>query len=446
MKKIFILSFLSAFFSYGQQITWLDTISNYNLYNSGTGLSSDMQGNLHFTGGFGYTSNNGRPTGIFIHEYSSQGILLGFDTIACPYNTNIMRGGTCVDSQDNFYIAIRSFSRFKYKNVIFDPQTWLIRCNAQGQVTGSVTLSFAMPLSLIVDNLDNVYVSTVAYGGGGSAVSKYNPFMQLTTSYPTGGNIAVDGSCNLYIMTTELKKYNSSGQGLWTYSNIPTNSKLTVDPNGDCYVISQGTYITPSTFQKISTQGNSLWTFNLTIDASYAITNIGGGIYLAGIQCSNQTPLGVELRKYDPNGNLVLSSSFPSPMGSSFVTPSCLVANAFGLYMGANYSQPTSGFLLKMSDPILTGLTPKKPSPVSNLNISPNPSSCIFNITYTSEDQSSIKLSVFDPLGKLVYTKEIKDFNGELKEQVNLTGFSKGVYILQLNSDDFKQTRRLVVE
>ncbi len=444
MNKFFTLFCFINCFAFAQQISWLDTLY-YGGYTTSRFLCSDSQQNIFLCGGLG-SSQCCDPFGFFVHKYSSSGQLLASDTVSCPYNTNIAFGGTAIDSQDNFYVCVRSFSRFKYKNVIFDPQTWLIRSNPQGQVTGSIALNYEMPLSMIVDNSNNIYVSNVALGGGNSSVIKFNSFLQVQNTYPIGGHIALDSLNNLYIMTNELRKYNSTGQLLWTKQNIPNDSKLTVDPSGNSYVISRGTFVEPSNFQKIDAQGNSVWSSTLTIDASYAIGNFTGGIYLAGIQANNQIPYGVEFRKYDNSGNMILSASFPSEMGSTFVKPTCIEANPFGVYIGARTAQGSWSYLIKMSDPVLTGINPKKSTPISNLMISPNPSCCIFNITYTSEANAPVKLGVFDPLGKLVYTKEIKNFNGELKEQVNLTGFSKGVYILQLNSDDFKQTRRLVVE
>src|SRR4051812_31441782 len=63
------------------------------------------------------------------------------------------------------------------------------------------------------------------------------------------------------------------------------------------------------------------------------------------------------------------------------------------------------------------------------LQVLPNPGNGPFNVLYRSEYRGEIRLSVVDALGKYVFIKTVRDFNGELKESVDLVGNPKGIYI-----------------
>ena len=75
----------------------------------------------------------------------------------------------------------------------------------------------------------------------------------------------------------------------------------------------------------------------------------------------------------------------------------------------------------------------------------PNPTSGVFNIKMDKIFAGSI-LKVTDVLGKEVYSKtfEINQHNEEIK--IDLSGFSKGVYLLNLTSGKSSVSKKIILD
>jgi Secretion system C-terminal sorting domain len=58
---------------------------------------------------------------------------------------------------------------------------------------------------------------------------------------------------------------------------------------------------------------------------------------------------------------------------------------------------------------------------------------------------SQLLLTVTNVLGKDVYVENRKFINGE-KMKLDLTGFSKGVYLVTVKSNDINKTTRLIIQ
>ncbi|NQY30431.1 MAG: T9SS type A sorting domain-containing protein [Flavobacteriaceae bacterium] len=74
--------------------------------------------------------------------------------------------------------------------------------------------------------------------------------------------------------------------------------------------------------------------------------------------------------------------------------------------------------------------------------IYPNPSKGLFNIVFKNES-SSVKFSVYDVTGKIVYSKQTKQFSN--KHELNLNTLSTGVYFLEIENDNKVTTKKLVI-
>ena len=72
-------------------------------------------------------------------------------------------------------------------------------------------------------------------------------------------------------------------------------------------------------------------------------------------------------------------------------------------------------------------------------SISPNPASTTLNIKI-SEKLNNAKITVFDVLGKKVYTKDLNT----LTPSVDVSKWNSGVYLVKISSENFTQTRRFV--
>ena len=69
---------------------------------------------------------------------------------------------------------------------------------------------------------------------------------------------------------------------------------------------------------------------------------------------------------------------------------------------------------------------------INNLDVYPNPSRDIFNVTFTSEDVQNLEVRIINVIGEVVYTEDLVQFVGEYTKQVDLDTYTKGVYFLEI--------------
>ena len=77
------------------------------------------------------------------------------------------------------------------------------------------------------------------------------------------------------------------------------------------------------------------------------------------------------------------------------------------------------------------------------VNVYPNPSNGIVNIAIANYS-GSLKVSLVDLNGRVVYSNEINDFS--LEQSINIKNYQSGIYLLNLEGNDIKITRKIVFE
>jgi len=65
---------------------------------------------------------------------------------------------------------------------------------------------------------------------------------------------------------------------------------------------------------------------------------------------------------------------------------------------------------------------------IGNLDVYPNPSRDVFNVTFTSEIIQDLKVRVLNVLGEEVVSEELEKFIGEYTKQINWKENAKGIY------------------
>jgi hypothetical protein len=78
-----------------------------------------------------------------------------------------------------------------------------------------------------------------------------------------------------------------------------------------------------------------------------------------------------------------------------------------------------------------------------SVKIYPNPSNGVVNIAIANYT-GSLKVSLVDLNGRVVYSNEISDFS--LEQSINVKNYQSGVYLLNLEGDNIKLTRKIVFE
>jgi len=83
---------------------------------------------------------------------------------------------------------------------------------------------------------------------------------------------------------------------------------------------------------------------------------------------------------------------------------------------------------------------------IRNLSIFPNPSEDIFNITFSSEKKQYIEIRIFNGLGERVFAESKQQFFGEYTKQIDLDGYPKAIYFLEIETDDGVINKKLILQ
>ena len=83
---------------------------------------------------------------------------------------------------------------------------------------------------------------------------------------------------------------------------------------------------------------------------------------------------------------------------------------------------------------------------VSSLNIFPNPSKDRFSIAFTSEDSQDLKVRIFNLIGEQIINEDLQQFVGEYAKQIDLTENAKGIYFLEITTNNGVINKKLILQ
>jgi hypothetical protein len=81
---------------------------------------------------------------------------------------------------------------------------------------------------------------------------------------------------------------------------------------------------------------------------------------------------------------------------------------------------------------------------IENLEIYPNPSRDIFNVSFTSVDKQDLRVRILNIIGEELINKNLEQFVGEYTKQINLSAYPKGIYFLEIEMDDGVINKKLM--
>ena len=83
---------------------------------------------------------------------------------------------------------------------------------------------------------------------------------------------------------------------------------------------------------------------------------------------------------------------------------------------------------------------------IKNLDIYPNPSNDVFNITFTSEELQDLRVRVLNVIGEELIVEDLQQFVGEYIKQINLKDSSKGIYLLEIETNEGVINKKLILQ
>ena len=80
------------------------------------------------------------------------------------------------------------------------------------------------------------------------------------------------------------------------------------------------------------------------------------------------------------------------------------------------------------------------------MDIYPNPSRDVFNITFTSETVQDLRVRVLNVVGEELINEDLQQFVGEYTKQIDLSNNAKGIYFLEIETNDGIINKKLILQ
>ena len=80
------------------------------------------------------------------------------------------------------------------------------------------------------------------------------------------------------------------------------------------------------------------------------------------------------------------------------------------------------------------------------MDVYPNPSKDVFNISFTSERVQDLRVRVLNVVGEEIVKEELQQFVGEYTKQINLDHYSKGLYFLEIETNNGIVNKKLILQ
>jgi len=81
-----------------------------------------------------------------------------------------------------------------------------------------------------------------------------------------------------------------------------------------------------------------------------------------------------------------------------------------------------------------------------SIGVFPNPNNGTFSVSFETKTEQNIQIQILDMLGKVVYSKEVKNFTGKYNGVIDAKGIAKGVYMLDVKYQDKPYYTKLVIQ
>ena len=85
-------------------------------------------------------------------------------------------------------------------------------------------------------------------------------------------------------------------------------------------------------------------------------------------------------------------------------------------------------------------------SNINNFDIYPNPTKDIFYISFTSEITQNIKIRIYNVIGAEIFSEIKESFIGDYSKQFNLENFEKGIYIIEIKTQNNIINKKIVLQ
>ena len=83
---------------------------------------------------------------------------------------------------------------------------------------------------------------------------------------------------------------------------------------------------------------------------------------------------------------------------------------------------------------------------INNLAVYPNPSRDIFNVSFISEDAQDLEVRLINVVGEVIISEDLEQFIGEYTKQIDLASYIKGIYFLEITTNNGVVNKKLILQ
>lgn len=151
------------------------------------------------------------------------------------------------------------------------------------------------------------------------------------------------------------------------------------------------------------------------------------------------------------NSTAAVSASFTVPASALNGSTRMRVQMQYNAYPSTSCATYTYGEVEDYSV-VITGNAQRpmadvtSPVTFNNLNLYPNPSQGIVNISFDAASIGTASMRISDLVGKIVLTEQLQVIEGTNKFTVDMTPYSKGIYFMELNDENSRTIQRLILD
>jgi beta-glucanase (GH16 family) len=207
--------------------------------------------------------------------------------------------------------------------------------------------------------------------------------------------------------------------------NFPANPSGTFTTLGVCPNVTNLTVTTPTT-----TKATFTWDAS---NGAYAFVRLKARVEINNSSWFNIGGTGVNYPAVTKDKNGLLPGQTYRGQGRTFCDPN-----------GGAYFSPAWTPLVTWTQP--TSIRLEGGESIANLEVYPNPSRNVFNISFTSETVQNLKLRVLNVVAEEIILEDLQQFVGEYTKSINLKDNAKGIYFLEIETDEGIINKKLILQ